>query len=227
MFQAGRKKVARVMPIIGVLLAALLIYLFFFNQGFELSTEIQATDAGLGVYLTNNSVHSIEAIQVNYLDAFGQQAFVQAIDLMPPGEQIFIPLAPEQVVDDFITLYATAQYHQPIIRSYPLEGLSFVRLQPSILAPRSIRLNDTVLISVEICNEGMALDSLTIRPRVVGNLQPLTPARTFALPKDECREAGFEFQGTQLGSNTIYFNVLALSYSEEISINVSVIEGAP
>ena len=227
MFLERKKKVYRLLSIVAILALAALIYLFIFNQGLELSNEIQPTSSGLGIYAANNSSHEINNIGFRYINQLGQQVYIDDIPSLLPGEEYLLELSPDNVVDEAITLVVTAQYHQPVFRIYPLGALSFVRLQPAISAPQAVVLGDEVMVRVEICNQGMALDSITIRPRVSGNkLQSLTTARSFPLEEGQCREAGFDFMANDLGSSTIYFNVLALSYSEEFSINLRVIENA-
>lgn len=227
MFQARKRKVSRLLPIVAVIGLAGLVYLFFFNQGFALSEELQVTPSGLGVYAFNHSSHEINNIGFRYIDQWGRQAYIDDVPSLLPGEEYLVELSPEHVVDDTVTLFVTAQYHQPTLRIYPLGSLSFVRLQPTISAPEAVLLDDDLMVRVKVCNQGMALDSLSIRPRVSGNsVQSLTESRSFPLEEGQCREAGFDFKAQQLGSSTIYFNVLALSYSEEFSINLRVIENA-
>jgi hypothetical protein len=208
-------------------LLALVVYLLFFNQGFELSPAIETTDTGLGIYVSNSSVHEISDITIKYLDASGQQAFIKAIERLAPGEQALIELAPDHVVEDYVTIYASSPYHPLILRSYPLGGLSFVRLQPAIIASSTAPLGSTTQVLLELCNEGMALENVRIEPSVSNsNLESLTASRTFSLARDQCLQPGFDFRANKLGSSTIYFKVNALSYSKEISYTIRVVEGA-
>ena len=98
---------------IGVGTFLILIYLFLFNQGFEV-TDALWTQEGITVNVQNNSSHLIRDIKLYYETATGEKKLIREIDLLAPEEEAQVVLQEAYAVNNRIQLVAEAPYHPAV-----------------------------------------------------------------------------------------------------------------
>jgi hypothetical protein len=225
MLSEKKIKLAKTFFVITIGTFLILIYLFMFNQGFHV-TDALLSDQGLTVSVQNNSSHLIRDIKVFYEDAAGQRILVKEIALLQPDEEETVILQPIYAVDDRIYLFAEAPYHPEVIKEIVLTGPGAkptFRLMPSISVPQTILVGTPALVSVNLCNEGARVDDIELNAQVDTAYLTIDKTReVFSLAEGDCAVKDFFITGQQAGSSTIYFNIIALSLSEQYSATVQI-----
>lgn len=224
MIAEKRAKVAKVFAVLLTIAFILLVILMFFSTGLDVSEAVPVKE-GLAVTLQNNSIHLIHDINVSYLDAEKQKVLIAFIASLKPQETKELILLQEYVVEDTVSLVVEAPFHQTLLKHISFAPGAFIRLKPRIRAPKNLFVGRASAIVFELCNEGLALDEVTITPKFEASFLSVDKTlEKFALAKGACISQEFAFTGLKPGSTTIYFNVNALSFTEDYPILVEIFE---
>lgn len=223
MLTQKKKKITVVFTILAIIMLAMLIYLFFFNVGLEL-TDARLTNKGVTVDIVNKSNHLIKDVSLYYENEAGEEELVYSIIELAPNSSEEVILLEDYAVNGVIKLILRSPYQQPIIKLISISEAQGIKLTPKLKGPAVMSLNQKTDYSLELCNEGDYIDNLTLELQFDESvLSSSTLLYQFSLAEDECKTRVFQITPRKVVNSTdITFNVKSTNFNENFTTTIEV-----
>ncbi|GEM_PF-2584193 len=213
----GKKKLAvTVFGLVYLVMFALLVWLFFFNQGLDI---VQTTEGAFAkVFVKNTGNREINNVTVS-AQVNGQKIQLAKIEKLSPNEMAEVDFSGLNVPQ--AVLIAEAPFYSPIEKTLVLGTSS--EFDFTVQSPQLGFVNTQARFFVETCNN-------TIQEREViveidaeeAFFEESFFSKNVVLPPKECKSETFDLLPTALGQTTINFNIKAANYNEKITKSLEV-----
>ena len=222
MYAEKQKRVAFAFGAITLLTLFILVYVFFFYSGLDVE-DAKLSAGRLTSTIANPSLHGITEIKAYVEDENGNLHLIAEKDVLWPGKTFPIELSRDFIVNDRIVVVVEAAFNQTLRKTFSISKGFGVKLRPTLNTPSSMFKNQPSTVGLELCNEGIALDAVTIEPSYnEAFFQSNALKESFPLKRSECVSRSYSFVPLQSGLSVITFNINARDFSDALHFSVDV-----
>ncbi len=204
--------------------AGIVFYLLYFNAGIAIDASINRTTNSIDVTVRNEASHMIKLLEVRLLVDDEQFGKTKKIGALRQGRETILNFPADFGAGKKITVEASAPFHLTVKRILEVSGLQQIKVRSTLkLSREALIVDQNLLITLELCNLGSALDAIVITfgydPIFDSESEKFT---NISLQKDECGELPYMVSANESGTGEIYFNINAYDYSDKIRKEIKV-----
>ncbi len=197
--------------VIYIIFAGMLVYLFLFNTGLEITEQFNDTTNQKEVYLSNTTNRVINKVTVsNYKDEVRTQ--IAFIPQLQPHEKIKLELG--KLKESQVNLLVEAPFHLGVEKLIVIKvtGKGII----NITFPEDILFGNSFPFELELCNESTQEEKFRVEEEHdPGFFSEPNKTDIAALPANECKKIEYTLLPIQKGNTTIYFNVESSNSNEQ------------
>jgi len=201
--------------------ALIIVYLFLFNSGLEITEEFNELKGTKDIYIYNNSDHPINNVSIKYLlnkeDKLEND--LNTFYLLEAKQKKLLNL--DNISANTIILLATSQFHMTIEKTIVLQRKENTSIK--INFPDEIKFGKSFPFSIELCNKTNQKEDFKItEEHEVGFFSEPNKTETTSIQPEECKKISYSLLPTEKGETVIYFKIKSANTNEEFEQKINV-----
>ncbi len=224
MISENAKKSRMVFLFIYLIFAVLLVYLFMFNTGLEITENVDVNANLKQVFLENTTNREINNISIFYKEneQIENAEFLEKIDTLKPGEKKLVEF--EGIDSNQIVLIVKSPFHLTFEKMVLVNPTSTKKdVSVSLDIPSNVLFGKNFEFHVETCNDSTEQQQIKIE-EIHENRFFSEPSRTniVTINSEECKITDYSLLPIMQGETTIYFKVNISNSIKELEQTVVV-----
>jgi hypothetical protein len=197
----------------------LIVYLFLFNQGIEITEDYNPELETKEVFVENTTGREINGVKIGFYDEEKMLLKETEIGTLQPKEKRPIDFSGMDL--NTVTIVAEAPFHMAFERKIVMQRTGLVRV--NFAFPSDILFGRKFEFAIELCNDTKREIQYSIEEEHSTEFFSEPAKRnTITIPEANCREIKYSLTPIQKGETTIYFKVNYANSSETFQQKIRV-----